>query len=56
MTEAVPRAVVEAFYKAYAARDAKKMAEFLDDDVEWTINGPVDAAVLRQAAWQGRGA
>jgi ketosteroid isomerase-like protein len=42
MTEAVPRAVVEAFYKAYAARDAEKMAEFLDDDVDWTISGPVD--------------
>jgi len=42
MTEAVPRAVVEAFYKAYAARDAKKVAEFLDDNVEWTISGPVE--------------
>ena len=42
MTEAVPRAVVEAFYKAYAARDAEKVAEFLDDNVEWTISGPVD--------------
>ena len=42
MSYAVPRAVVEAFYKAYAARDAEKIAEFLDDDVEWTISGPVD--------------
>ena len=42
MTEAVPRAVVEAFYKVYAARDAEKVAEFLDDNVEWTISGPVD--------------
>lgn len=42
MTEAVPRSVAEAFYKAYAARDAEKMAEFLDDEVEWTISGPVD--------------
>ena len=45
MTKPVPRAVVEAFYKAYAARDAEKIAEFLDDDVAWTISGPVD--VLR---------
>jgi ketosteroid isomerase-like protein len=30
------------FYKAYAARDANKIGEFLDDDVEWTISGPVD--------------
>jgi ketosteroid isomerase-like protein len=42
MAYAVPRAVVDAFYKAYAARDAEKIAEFLDDDVEWTISGPVD--------------
>jgi ketosteroid isomerase-like protein len=42
MTEAVKRSVVEAFYKAYAARDAKTVAEFLDDNVEWTISGPVD--------------
>ena len=42
MTEAVPRSVVEAYYKAYAARDAKAVAEYLDDNVEWTISGPVD--------------
>lgn len=42
MTNVVPRSLVEAFYKAYASRDAEKVAEFLDDDVEWTINGPVD--------------
>lgn len=42
MTEAVPRAVVEAYYKAYAARDARTVASFLDDNVEWTISGPVD--------------
>jgi len=42
MTYAVPRSVVEAFYKAYAARDVEKIAEFIGDDVEWTISGPVD--------------
>ncbi len=42
MTQPVPRSVVDAFYKAYAARDAAKVGEFLDDDVEWTISGPVD--------------
>lgn len=42
MTQPVPRAVVEAFYRAYATRDAGKVAEFLDDDVEWTISGPVE--------------
>jgi len=42
MTNAVPRALVEAFYKAYAARDIDKVGEFLADDVTWTISGPVD--------------
>ncbi len=42
MTEAVPRSVVEAYYRAYAARDAKAVADFLDDNVQWTISGPVD--------------
>ena len=42
MTKAVSRSVVEAYYKAYAARDAKLVAEYLDDNVEWTISGPVD--------------
>ena len=41
MIEAVPRPLVEAFYKAYATRDAKQIAPFIDDDVEWTISGPV---------------
>jgi ketosteroid isomerase-like protein len=34
--------MVEAYYKAYAARDAEAVAGFLDDDVQWTISGPVD--------------
>jgi len=42
MTEPVSRAMVEAFYKAYAARDADKIGPFLHEDVEWTISGPVD--------------
>lgn len=42
MAYAVPRTVVDAFYKAYAVRDTEKIAEFLDDRVEWTISGPVD--------------
>jgi len=42
MTEPVPRSVVEAFYQAYADKDAKRIAEFLDDDVKWSISGPVD--------------
>lgn len=42
MTDAVPRAVVEAFYEVYAARDIDRVAPFLDEDVDWTISGPVD--------------
>jgi ketosteroid isomerase-like protein len=42
MNEPVSRAVVAAFYKAYATRDVQKIAKFLDDDVEWTISGPVE--------------
>jgi ketosteroid isomerase-like protein len=42
MTKPVSRSVVEAFYKAYASRDAAKVGQFLADNVEWTISGPVD--------------
>ena len=42
MSEPVSRAVVEAFYKAYAERDVDGVAQFLADDVKWTISGPVD--------------
>jgi ketosteroid isomerase-like protein len=42
MAYEVPRSVVKAFYEVYAARDIDKIAEFLHDDVEWTISGPVD--------------
>ena len=42
MTEPVPRAVVEAFYQALAACDMDTLAGYLDDDVVWTISGPID--------------
>jgi ketosteroid isomerase-like protein len=42
MAYAVPRSMVMAFYKAYAARDGAKIAEFLDDEIEWSISGPID--------------
>ena len=38
----VPRPVVEAFYRALANRDMGKLASYLDDQVVWTISGPVD--------------
>jgi ketosteroid isomerase-like protein len=42
MMEPVARTVVDAFYKAYAERDIDNIAPFIDDNVEWTISGPVD--------------
>jgi ketosteroid isomerase-like protein len=42
ISQPVSRAVVEAFYAAYADRDVDRIAPFLDDNVEWTISGPVD--------------
>jgi ketosteroid isomerase-like protein len=42
MTHAVSRSLVERFCNAYAVRDADKVAEFFDDDIEWTISGPVE--------------
>lgn len=42
MASAVSRAVVEAFFKAYAARDPRELGAFLHDDVIWTISGPVE--------------
>jgi ketosteroid isomerase-like protein len=42
MAYGVPRPVVDRFREVYAARDADQIAEFLHDDVEWTISGPVE--------------
>ena len=42
MVEPVSRSVVEAFFKVYALRDADSVAHFLDDEVEWTISGPIE--------------
>ena len=42
MNSPVPRAVVEAFYHALSVRDMDTLATFLDEDVVWTISGPVD--------------
>jgi ketosteroid isomerase-like protein len=42
MSNPVPRAVVEAFYHALSIRDMDALAAFLDEDVVWTISGPVD--------------
>jgi ketosteroid isomerase-like protein len=42
MTEPVSRAVVEGFYQALASCDMQALADYLADDVVWTISGPID--------------
>lgn len=42
MEDPVPRTVAEAFYHALSVCDMAALAKFLDDDVVWTISGPVD--------------
>lgn len=42
MANSISREALDAFYKAYFYHDAGKVAEFLHDDVLWTISGPVD--------------
>jgi len=48
----VPRSVVDAFYRAFDSRDADKIGDFLDDDVEWSVFGPVE---IMQVCGQWRG-
>ena len=38
----VSRDTVDRFRSVYATRDADKIAEFLHDDIEWSISGPVE--------------
>ena len=42
MTQPDQRAAIQAFLDAFASRDVERIAPFLDDDVTWTISGPVD--------------
>jgi ketosteroid isomerase-like protein len=42
MTNAVSRQHVQDFYQARMSRDPARIASFLDDDVTWSIFGPVD--------------
>lgn len=55
MTEPVSRAVVEGFYAAYESRDALRIGEFLDDNVEWHIAGPVEVMQVC-GQWRGKAA
>lgn len=42
MSRAALEATFQAFFDAYAVRDAQKVAPFLHENVEWTVSGPVD--------------
>ncbi len=42
MTETTIRPLVEAFYQATIARDFEKALSFIDEDVDWLVQGPVD--------------
>ena len=42
MTTPVSRDLVRDFYQARITRDPARIAPFLDDNVEWSIAGPVD--------------
>src|SRR6266850_343684 len=42
MSEAAVRPIVEAFYRASAARDIERIASLIADDVDWLVQGPID--------------
>jgi len=42
MTTPVSQGTVQSFFRAFASMDMAKLAPFLDDDVIWTIAGPVE--------------
>ena len=55
MPHTVARSFVEAFYEAYAPRDPKLLAPFLDDDIDWVITGPVELLQFC-GRWRGKAA
>lgn len=42
MTETTIRPIAEAFYKASAERDIETALAFIDDHVDWLVQGPID--------------
>src|SRR5947209_18925098 len=42
MGDPLSRAVVEAFYAAFASRDPDRIRPFIHDTAEWMIVGPID--------------
>jgi ketosteroid isomerase-like protein len=55
MTNSVPRAVVDAFYRAYISRDPEQIGAMLDEDVEWYVAGPVEVMQVC-GHWRGKAA
>jgi ketosteroid isomerase-like protein len=55
MTNSVPRAVVDAFYRAYISRDPTQIGAMLDEDVEWHVAGPVEVMQVC-GYWRGKAA
>ncbi|MGE0563543.1 MAG: nuclear transport factor 2 family protein [Pseudolabrys sp.] len=51
----VSRATVEAFYEAFKTRDPQRIGAMLDDDVEWTVSGPVEVMQFC-GTWRGKNA
>jgi ketosteroid isomerase-like protein len=42
MAENVTREVVDAFYSALTWRDVNALTALIDDDIHWSISGPID--------------
>jgi ketosteroid isomerase-like protein len=55
MTDSVPRAVVDAFYRAYISRDPQQIGAIVDEDVEWYVAGPVEVMQVC-GYWRGKAA
>lgn len=42
MTTGIPRDLVRDYFQACVSRDPERIARCLDDDVQWSLSGPVD--------------
>lgn len=42
MTPAISRDLINDYFRACVAREPERIAPFLDDDVSWSVIGPVD--------------
>lgn len=42
MTTGISRELVQSYFQACVSRDPERIGRFLDDEVEWSLGGPVD--------------